>query len=108
MPDRKSLSPLERFLCLFTDVRAGEGGTALAMFANVFLILCAYYLMKPLREGWIAVSPVAGHRVHELVVQPLLESSVTCCCPAAAYRRSTLPVCASLPRPVRDWCHRVS
>ncbi|MBW2267555.1 MAG: hypothetical protein JRH16_03180 [Deltaproteobacteria bacterium] len=60
MSDRSSLSPLERFLCLFTDVRAGEGGTALAMFANVFLILCSYYLMKPLREGWIAVSPVAG------------------------------------------------
>ena len=70
MPDRKSLSPLERFLCLFTDVRAGEGGTALAMFANVFLILCAYYLMKPLREGWIAVSPVAG--LEPWLVKPLM------------------------------------
>jgi AAA family ATP:ADP antiporter len=30
------------------------------MFANVFLILCAYYFIKPLREGWIAVSPIAG------------------------------------------------
>ncbi len=30
------------------------------MFANVFLILCAYYFIKPLREGWIAVSDVAG------------------------------------------------
>ena len=56
----RSLSPLERFLRLFTDIRAGEGRTALAMFASVFLILCAYYLMKPLREGWIAVSPIAG------------------------------------------------
>jgi AAA family ATP:ADP antiporter len=54
------LSRLERFLRLFTDVRPGEGGTALLMFANVFLILGAYYLIKPLREGWIAVSPVAG------------------------------------------------
>ncbi len=26
------------------------------MFANVFLILCAYYLIKPVREGWISVS----------------------------------------------------
>jgi len=28
------------------------------MFANVFLILCAYYFIKPLREGWIAVSDI--------------------------------------------------
>ena len=54
------LSPLERFLRLFTDVRAGEGGTAVLMFANVFLILCAYYFVKPLREGWIAISDVSG------------------------------------------------
>ncbi len=54
------LSPLERFLRLFTDVRAGEGGTAVMMFANVFLILCAYYFVKPLREGWIAISDVSG------------------------------------------------
>lgn len=53
-------SKLERFLCIFTEVRAGEGLTALLMFANVFLILCAYYFIKPLREGWIAVSDITG------------------------------------------------
>jgi AAA family ATP:ADP antiporter len=58
--DRGDLSLVERFLRLFTDVRPGEGGTALLMFCNVFLILCAYYFIKPLREGWIAVSPIAG------------------------------------------------
>jgi len=30
------------------------------MFANVFLILCAYYFIKPIREGWISVSDVRG------------------------------------------------
>jgi AAA family ATP:ADP antiporter len=30
------------------------------MFVNVFLILCAYYFIKPLREGWIAVSDISG------------------------------------------------
>jgi AAA family ATP:ADP antiporter len=30
------------------------------MLANVFLILCAYYFIKPLREGWIAVSDISG------------------------------------------------
>jgi AAA family ATP:ADP antiporter len=51
---------LERFLRLFTEVRAGEGPIALLMFANVFLILCSYYFIKPLREGWIMVSEISG------------------------------------------------
>ena len=50
----------ERFLGLFTDVRPGEGPTALLMFCNVFLILCSYYFVKPLREGWIAISDIGG------------------------------------------------
>jgi AAA family ATP:ADP antiporter len=54
------LSKTERLLRLFTDVKPGEGGTALMMFANVFLILLAYYFIKPLREGWIAVSDIEG------------------------------------------------
>lgn len=54
------LNRTERFLQLFTEVKAGEGSTALLMFANVFLILCAYYFIKPLREGWIAVSDIKG------------------------------------------------
>jgi len=54
------LSLLESTLRLFTEVRPGEGLTAVIMFANVFLILCAYYFIKPLRDGWIAVSAVKG------------------------------------------------
>jgi AAA family ATP:ADP antiporter len=54
------LSRTEKFLQVFTEVRPGEGSTALLMFANVFLILCAYYFIKPLREGWIAVSDISG------------------------------------------------
>ncbi len=41
-------------------MRPGEGSTAVLMFANVFLILCAYYFIKPLREGWIAISDISG------------------------------------------------
>jgi AAA family ATP:ADP antiporter len=54
------LSRTERLLRLFTEVKPGEGAPALLMFANVFLILCAYYLIKPLREGWIAISDIQG------------------------------------------------
>ena len=50
----------ERFLQIFTEVKPGEGATAILMFANVFLILCAYYFIKPLREGWIAISDIEG------------------------------------------------
>lgn len=54
------LTWVERGLRAFTDVRPGEGHTALVMFANVFLILCAYYFIKPLREGWLAASGTGG------------------------------------------------
>ena len=51
---------LRYFLRLFTDVREGEEASALLMLLNVFLVLCAYYFVKPMREGWISVSPVPG------------------------------------------------
>jgi AAA family ATP:ADP antiporter len=54
------LSTTERILRLFTEIKPGEGTTAVMMFANVFLILLAYYFIKPLREGWIAVSDIEG------------------------------------------------
>lgn len=54
------LSLTERTLGIFTEVKPGEGKTAVLMFANVFLILLAYYFIKPLREGWIAVSDIEG------------------------------------------------
>jgi AAA family ATP:ADP antiporter len=54
VPSRKG--PIERFLGLFTDVRAGEGATALLLTLNVFLILAAYYVLKTIREPLIARS----------------------------------------------------
>ncbi len=53
-------SLIERFLGLFTEVRSGEGTTALLMFANTFILLCVYYFLKPMREGWIATSGISG------------------------------------------------
>ncbi len=54
------LGPLERILSLFTKVRAREGTTSLLLLLNIFLILAAYYLVKPVREGWLAVSVIQG------------------------------------------------
>jgi len=49
--------PLDRFLRVFADVRDGEGGQVLLLALNVFLILTAYYVMKPVREALILVEP---------------------------------------------------
>jgi AAA family ATP:ADP antiporter len=50
---RDSKTLLERGLSLFTEVRHGEAGTALLLATNIFLILTAYYLLKPVREALI-------------------------------------------------------
>jgi AAA family ATP:ADP antiporter len=44
---------LEKFLNLFTEVRRGESTTALLLALNVFLILMAYYVLKPVREALV-------------------------------------------------------
>ena len=43
----------DRMLRVFADVRPGEGLTAVLLAANVFLILLAYYVLKPVREALI-------------------------------------------------------
>ena len=43
----------ERFLNLFTDVREGEGRGAVLLALNIFIILTAYYIIKPVREALI-------------------------------------------------------
>jgi ATP:ADP antiporter, AAA family len=45
--------PIDWLLSLFTDVRGGEGLTALLLMVNAFLLLAAYYIIKPLREALI-------------------------------------------------------
>lgn len=40
---------LDRLLRLFTDIRAGEGLTAVLLASNVFLILGSYWMIKPTR-----------------------------------------------------------
>jgi AAA family ATP:ADP antiporter len=49
--------PLERFLRLFADVRDGEGPQLLLLAFNAFLILTAYYAVKPVREALILDQP---------------------------------------------------
>jgi ATP:ADP antiporter, AAA family len=44
-----------RFLRLFADIRQGEAPKALLLALNVFLLLLAYYILKPLREALLLV-----------------------------------------------------
>ena len=53
MAGTRSASPLDRFLRLFSDVRPGEGLTVLLLMLNCLLVLTAYYIIKPLRDGLI-------------------------------------------------------
>jgi AAA family ATP:ADP antiporter len=64
--------PLERFLSLFSDVRSGEGGTALLLAFNVFLLLGAYYMLKPAREALILAEFGAEQKAYAAAGQALL------------------------------------
>jgi AAA family ATP:ADP antiporter len=62
-PANKSL--LERALSVVTEVRAGEGATAVLLAINVFLLLSAYYTIRPLRSAFLlpVEIPLPGGRV---------------------------------------------
>ena len=49
----KGKNILERVLSVFAPVYRGEATTALLMMVNVFVLLTAYYLIKPVREALI-------------------------------------------------------
>jgi AAA family ATP:ADP antiporter len=60
------VTALEDLLSMFTEVRAGEGPAGIALLAGVFLVLAAYYFVKPARDGLLAVSPAGGLSETEL------------------------------------------
>jgi AAA family ATP:ADP antiporter len=78
-PDEMSkerLGPLERFLTLFTVVRPGEGVLALLLSLNIFLILTAYYILKPFREALILGQGSAELKSYMSAGQVLLLAAV--------------------------------
>ena len=62
---------LDRALSLFTDVRAGEGATALLMLVNVFLLLVCYSVIKTAREPLILLGGGAEVRSYAAAGQAL-------------------------------------
>ncbi len=63
---------LDRFLRLFSDVQPGEGVTAVLLALNIFLILTAYYILKPVREALILGQGSAELKSYMSVGQVLL------------------------------------
>src|SRR5690242_12902854 len=63
---------LDRALSLFTDVRAGEGATALLMLVNIFLLLVCYSVIKTVREPLILLGGGAEVRSYTAAGQALL------------------------------------
>jgi ATP:ADP antiporter, AAA family len=55
--DTTKPTALERLLRLNTDVRHGEASLVLVLTLNVFLLLTAYYVLKPVREALILTLP---------------------------------------------------
>ena len=69
-PDQKTW--LDRALSLFTDVRAGEGATAVLMLVNIFLLLVCYSVIKTVREPLILLGGGAEVRSYASAGQALL------------------------------------
>ena len=66
------MRPLERLLRIFADVRPGEAATALLLALNVFLILMAYYVLKPVREALVLGEQTAAQKTYLSVVEVFL------------------------------------
>jgi len=58
--------PLDRALRVFADVRGGEAKTALILLVNAFLLLLAYYFVKPARDGLLTTAGVEAISKTEL------------------------------------------
>jgi ATP:ADP antiporter, AAA family len=67
---------LERTLSVFTEIHPGEGPTGICMLIGVFLVLAAYYFVKPARDGLLAISPAGGLSDTELKAYSSLAQSV--------------------------------
>jgi len=63
---------LDRALSVFTDVRAGEGVTALLMLLNIFLLLICYSVIKTAREPLILLGGGAEVRSYTAAGQALV------------------------------------
>lgn len=72
LPAAPRAGALDRLLRPFADVRAGEGGTAVLLMLNCFLLLTAYYILKTVREPLILAGGGAEVKSYAAAGQALL------------------------------------
>ncbi|MBN2001069.1 hypothetical protein JW935_26220 [candidate division KSB1 bacterium] len=65
-------SRLDRFLNIFTRVHPGEGIAAILLSLNIFLLLTAYYIIKPVREALILAGGGAEIKSYAAAGQAIL------------------------------------
>lgn len=70
--NKADLTPLEKLLSYFTKIHPGEGVSVAYLFANSFLLLFAYYLLKPVREALILTQGGAELRSYAVAMQAIL------------------------------------
>ena len=71
-PKPLTKNSFEKFLSLFSDVSAGEGGTVLLLTLNAFIMMALYYILKPVREGLILSGFGAVIKSYSSATQALL------------------------------------
>jgi ATP:ADP antiporter, AAA family len=71
-PEDLEKSWLDRALSVFTDVRSGEGATAVLMMVNIFLLLICYSVIKTVREPLILLGGGAEVRSYTAAGQALV------------------------------------
>jgi AAA family ATP:ADP antiporter len=69
---RPAKSWLERVLSIITDVRAGEGLTALLLTLNLFSFFALYYILRPVRQALILSESGAVAQSYSAAAQALL------------------------------------
>jgi AAA family ATP:ADP antiporter len=73
MPEsNREHSPIGKLLNLFTEVKPGESSTTLLLALNVFILLTAYYIIKPVREALILAGGGAEIKSYASAGQVLL------------------------------------
>ncbi len=66
---------ITRSLSVFTEIRPHEVRLTLALFSIIFLMLMAYYIAKPVRDSWLAVSLIGDMtRIEVKAVSGLFQS----------------------------------
>lgn len=79
--------PLAWLLPVLRDASRDERRMALRMFGALFFVMAAYYMVKPLREGWIASSAIAGLSRTEIKAYSSLVQSLLLIGAVRAYAR---------------------